>query len=218
MPSEFIPAAEEAGFMPTIGEAVLRKACHDAAAWEAAGAPPVRLSVNVAYQQIEQPEFIDVVRRILSDTPGRSGPLRLEITESAVLKDLDLLRRVSRKLAEAGVSLSIDDFGTGNTTLRYLTEFKISELKIDQSFIRDLFVQPESAAIASSVIDLGHSLGLSVLAEGVETEEQLLFLRERQCDEYQGFVHSSPMPAREIPDLLLQTNSRAVVTAELNRK
>jgi EAL domain-containing protein (putative c-di-GMP-specific phosphodiesterase class I) len=98
--------------------------------------------------------------------------------------------------------LSIDDFGTGNTTLRYLKEFKVSELKIDQSFIRDLFRNPQNAAIASSVIDLGHSLNLSVLAEGVETEEQLLFLRERNCDEYQGFLHSKPMPAAGLRRLL----------------
>ena len=197
LPDEFIPVAEETGLIEQLGRQVLEKACEAAAGWERDGLTPIRLSVNVAYQQIERPDFVDIVREVVAAYP-RAGHLQLEITESAVLKDFDLVRRVARELEALGVCLSIDDFGTGNTTLRYLNEFPICELKIDRSFVSELLKNPENATIVSSVISLGHSLKLSVIAEGVETEEQLLFLRERNCDEFQGFLHSKPMAASEL--------------------
>lgn len=201
-PMAFIPVAEETGLIVPLGEQMLRKACTAAAGWEGAGAPPLRLAVNVSYRQIQHPAFVEMVRQVLRETGLPPERLQLEITESAVLKDLVLTRKVAQELDDMGVGLSVDDFGSGSTSLRYLKEFPIRELKIDRSFIRDLPENPNNAAIANSVIALGHRLHLNVIAEGVETEEQLQFLRQHHCDEFQGFLHSEPMPADVLLDFI----------------
>jgi EAL domain-containing protein (putative c-di-GMP-specific phosphodiesterase class I) len=211
LPGEFIPVAEETHLLPVLGEQVLATACADVDSWDRDGISPVRLSVNVHYQQIEHPAFMDMLRSVLSRTPSLAGRLRLEITESAVLRDFDLVRGIAGELSAIGVCLSIDDFGTGNTTLRYLKDFPVCELKIDQSFVRDL-KNPQSAMIVAGVISMGHSLNLSVVAEGVETEEQLHFLRERKCDEFQGFLHSHPMPAANLRARLAEAKPRLLLT------
>jgi diguanylate cyclase (GGDEF)-like protein/PAS domain S-box-containing protein len=211
LPGDFIPVAEETHLLPALGEQVLATACADVDSWDRDGISPVRLSVNVHYQQIEHPAFMDMLRSVLSRTPSLAGRLRLEITESAVLRDFDLVRGIAGELSAIGVCLSIDDFGTGNTTLRYLKDFPVCELKIDQSFVRDL-KNPQSAMIVAGVISMGHSLNLSVVAEGVETEEQLHFLRERKCDEFQGFLHSHPMPAADLRARLAEAKPRLLLT------
>jgi diguanylate cyclase (GGDEF)-like protein/PAS domain S-box-containing protein len=203
-PSEFIPLAEETGLINLLGELVLRKACIEAKAW------PDRLNVaaNVSLRQFERPDFLERVLAIVKDTGLPHKRLELEITESTALRDVERTKDIATRLIASGIRLSIDDFGIGNTSLRHLQELPVHRLKIDQSFMLTLDENPASAAIASSVIQLGHKLHLKVIAEGVETEEQLSFLREHRCDEFQGYLCSKPVPAGEF---------RALVEANVDR-
>ncbi|MEO8457183.1 MAG: EAL domain-containing protein [Chloroflexota bacterium] len=204
-PMEFIPLAEETGLINELGELVLRKACLEAITWS----KPLRVSVNVSLRQFERPDFVDRVQAIVRETGISPERLELEITETTALRDVEKTREIAGRLAAAGMRISIDDFGTGNTALRYLKELPLNTVKIDQGFILKLLEDPSNAAIAGSIISLGHKLNLNVIAEGVETEEQLQFLRNQGCDEFQGFLISRPVPAaefRSIADL-----ERAVV-------
>jgi diguanylate cyclase (GGDEF)-like protein/PAS domain S-box-containing protein len=197
-PAEFIPLAEETGLISQLGEQILERACAEAAAWE----DPIRVAVNVSLRQFYQSGFGETVARILEKTGLEAQRLDLEITESMAHKDIDTARAVANSLRSVGVRLSVDDFGIGNTSLQYLPDFPVQSLKIDQGFIRDLLTKPGNAAIAGGVIALGHRLGLIVLAEGVESSEQLEFLRQHACDEYQGYLCSKPLPAHELRTLL----------------
>lgn len=209
-PDVFIPVAERSGLIISVGEFVLRRACSDMAGWDTNGTARPNLSVNVSYRQIQDPGFVDMVRLVVGETGFPAHRLQLEITESTALGDLNLTRRVAEGLAAMGVMVSIDDFGSGSTSLRYLKEFPIHELKIDQTFIRDIVENRSNAAIATSVIALGHELHLTVVAEGVETEEQLTILRDRDCDVFQGYLHSKPMPLDDLK-ALFAARSRLVV-------
>jgi diguanylate cyclase len=197
-PSEFISMAEETGLIAPLGEWVLRTACVQNMAWQKAGLPPMTVAVNLSARQFNQQDLVDTIARILKETGMDATRLEVEITEGIAMQNADYNNVLLRGLKEMGVQIALDDFGTGYSSLNYLRKFPIDTLKIDQSFVRDLTTDPNDAAIANAVIVLAHSLKLKVIAEGVETPEQVAFLREHQCDVYQGFLFSSPVPANPI--------------------
>ena len=211
-PMEFIPLAEEIGLIVPLGDFVLRQACRDAVQWQKEGVPPVRLAVNVSHRQFSEHNFVSTVRQIITESGFTPSLLELEITETAALRNIERTRAVAIGLAEMGVRLSIDDFGAGSTSLRYLQDFPITTLKIDRSFITGVNNNASNSAIATSVIALGHQLNLNVIAEGVETQEDLDFLKSRDCDEYQGFLYSRPVPVDEFKQLLINGRPADMVT------
>ncbi|BEH11049.1 MULTISPECIES: EAL domain-containing protein [Geobacter] len=197
-PGRFIPAAEEMGFIRRIGEWVLRAACLQCRAWQESGLPPVRVAVNVSGHQFNQPGFIDMVDRVLEETGLDPTLLELELTESTLLEGARDTIMTLIDLKVRGIHLAIDDFGTGYSSLSYLKHFPIDRLKIDRSFVRDIVSDLDDRAIVEAIIAMAHSLGLRVLAEGVEREEELELLRERGCDEVQGYYFGRPMSARDV--------------------
>ncbi|MCZ6679061.1 MAG: EAL domain-containing protein [Candidatus Poribacteria bacterium] len=203
-PSQFIPLAEETGLIIPIGEWVLRAACVQNKAWQAAGFPPVRVAINLSARQFWDKRLFETVAEVLEDTGLNPRYLGLEITEGSAMQDVDYTISASQMLKEIGVQLSVDDFGTGYSSLSYLKRFPIDMLKIDRSFVMDIPADSDDVAITTAIIALAHSLGLKVIAEGVETEDQLQFLRSLQCDEAQGFLFSRPLPAEEVTKLLSQ--------------
>ena len=201
-PVRFIPLAEESDLILSIGEWVMRKACTQNKAWHDLGLPAIKISVNVSSRQFRQTALPEMTAEILSDAGLDPQYLDLELTESVVMYDVAECITIMRKFQEMGADISIDDFGTGYSSLSYLKRFPVSKLKIDQSFVRDIATDPDDAAITEAVISLGHSLGLKVIAEGVETEEQLAFLCARGCDEAQGYYFGKPMAPDELRALL----------------
>ena len=203
-PGEFIPLLEETGLILPVGEWVLRAACKQARAWQAAGLPDVHIAVNLSTLQFKQPDFAGLVLGILQENglDPALGAIELELTESLLMNNAAGAIDTLIKLHEAGIQFSIDDFGTGYSSLSYLKRFPISSLKIDQSFVHDLSSESEDEAIVAAIIALGHSLGLNVIAEGVETTEQLAQLRKMGCNEMQGYLFSRPVPAAEMTYLL----------------
>ncbi|GBL45368.1 diguanylate cyclase/phosphodiesterase [Sulfuriferula multivorans] len=203
-PDKFIPVAEESGLIVPIGEWVLRTACRQNKAWQNMGLPHIRMAVNLSARQFRQPHLLTVVAKAMEDAglDPNSDSLELEVTESVVMKDLEGTISTLNKLHAMGVRLSIDDFGTGYSSLSYLKRFPINTLKIDQSFVRDITTDADDAAIASTIVTLGHSLKLRIIAEGVETAQQLALLREMKCDEMQGYYFSKPLEAAELEKLL----------------
>ena len=202
-PGEFIPLAEEAGLIVPLGEWVLRTACAQNKAWQQAALAPLRVAVNLSARQLQQPILVEMVTRVLKESGLAPHYLRLEITEGVVVQDVDLIIPMLRELRRMGVEISIDDFGTGYSSLSYLRRLPIDEVKIDRSFVRDITVDPGDAAIVTAMVALGQSLKLRVIAEGVETEAQLAFLKERQCDEYQGYLFAKPAPAEAVEKMLM---------------
>jgi len=194
-PAEFIPVAEETGQIIQIGEWVLRTACWRFAAWQKQGMPAIPLAVNLSIRQLRQPNLADVVESVLKDTGLSPHCLELEITEGIMMGDTKAAMEFLTRMHQLGVQMSIDDFGTGFSSLSYLKNLPVSKLKIDQSFVRDIDTDESDAAIIRSIISLGHRLEMKVIAEGVETLEQLDFLRLRGCDEVQGYFISRPLPA-----------------------
>ena len=203
-PAQFIPLAEETGLIIPLGEWVLRTACKQNKAWQLAGLPPVRVSVNLSGAQFYKDDLYKTVKDVLEETGLDPDWLELEVTESMLMKDAESTIETLHKLKSAGIHLSIDDFGTGYSSLSYLKRFPIDALKIDRSFIREVTTNPDDAAIATSIILMGHSLRLSVVAEGVEEESQLAFLQVLQCNEIQGFLFSPPVPADRAEGFLRQ--------------
>ena len=201
-PAVFIPLAEETGLIVAIGEWVLRTACSDAKMLQDTGLATMRVAVNISARQFEPNTLTTVVRDALHDSGLASECLELELTESLVMQNPEEVISVLRGLKEMGLRLAIDDFGTGYSSLSYLQRFPVDRLKIDQSFVRDIGADPNDAIIARAVISLGHSLGMSVIAEGVSSREQLIFLRENGCDEIQGYLFSRPVPIEELAVLL----------------
>ncbi len=199
-PASFIPLAEEIGLIVPIGEWVLRTACQDARNWLEAGIEFGRVSVNISPQQFRQRNFPQRVEAILAETGLPPAVLELEITESTVMETAETAIAMLNRLKELGLALAVDDFGTGYSSLAYLKRFPIDRLKIDRSFVMDIETDTTDAAIASAVIALAHSLGLSVVAEGVETEGQAAFLRRQQCDSVQGFFFCRPVAADAAAD------------------
>lgn len=201
-PSDFIALAEETGLIVLIGEFVLREACRQAAQWQHAGLAPIRVSVNLSGHQLRQGNLVSLVRQVLEDTSLAPQYLELEITESQLLENVDYVIATFQQLHELGVKLAIDDFGTGYSSLSYLKRFAVDYVKIDQTFIRGVGTCVEDDAITKAIIAMAHSLELKVVAEGVENEVQLAFLKEHQCDEVQGYLISSPTNAQAMADLL----------------
>jgi diguanylate cyclase (GGDEF)-like protein len=193
-PSIFIPIAEETGLILPIGEWVLRQACAQMRAWLDSGMSPLRVSVNLSAKQFRHNDLTEVVRSALEDARLEPGYLELELTESSVMHDAESSASTLQLLSTMGVHISIDDFGTGYSSLSYLWRLPLDKLKIDRSFVRELMCNPDDAAIVKAIISLAHNLRLGVVAEGVETLEQLEFLRELGCDQYQGFYCSPAVP------------------------
>ena len=201
-PVKFIGLAEETGLITPIGEWIFREACRQMQVWKEAGLPPIAVSVNVSARQFQHSELSKSISNILDET--RLGPqyLRLELTESAIMADVPRAKLTLQELSELGVRLSIDDFGTGYSSLSELRWLPLQALKIDQSFVRDLPKDKDAAAIALAIIAMAHSLGIAVVAEGVETEAQLAFLKDHHCDEVQGYLVSPPVPAPQLVQFL----------------
>ena len=199
-PGDFIPLLEETGLIVPVGAWVLETACRQAREWQQAGLETARIAVNLSALQFRQPGFAGTVRDILerSGLARNAGALELELTESLLVEDMDGTAALLEELHEMGVRLSIDDFGTGYSCLSYLKHLPIDRLKIDQSFIRNLPAGSEDAAIVDAVIALGHGLGMSVVAEGVETIDQYLCLQAMKCDEAQGYLFGRPAPAADM--------------------
>ena len=199
---QFIWLAEETGLIVPLGERVLRAACAQNFAWQSAGHPPIRVSVNVSARQFRERTLVETVERALADAGLSPEHLVLEITESVLIESVDATAKVLRHLKDIGVQLSIDDFGTGYSSLSYLKHFPVDHLKIDRSFVRDVTSNSADEAIAAGIIVMAHTLGLKVIAEGVETEAQLELLRAKGCDALQGYLFGRAIPGDSIPDLL----------------
>ncbi|HEX7151326.1 MAG TPA: EAL domain-containing protein [Thermoanaerobaculia bacterium] len=197
-PSEFIQLAEETGLIVPIGDWVLKTACRQLSEWHAAGLTGLRVAVNISAVQFQQHALVAAVRDAVETTGIAPQLLQLEITESAAMQNVDLSMRVLRELKELGVTIAVDDFGTGMSSLIYLKDFPIDTVKIDKEFLRDVTTDETAAAIVTYVINLAHTLGLGVVAEGVETEEQYTFLKHYQCDLLQGYLFSRPLPADDV--------------------
>ncbi len=208
LPGEFIEVAEEIGLLLPLGEWVLRTACKQAKAWQEAGFAPVRMSVNLSARQIQDGCLVETVRQALEDAGLDPALLELEITESAVMTNVEATAAMLQELKAMGVGIAVDDFGTGYSSLSYLKQFPIDTVKIDGSFVRDIATDPNDAAIVTTIIAMAKSLKVRVIAEGVETAQQLEFLRERGCDEYQGFILSKAVPAETFRRLLSRPGSR----------
>src|SRR3989304_4576167 len=196
-PKEFIPIAEESGLIIPIGEWVLRTACTHAKSWQDKGLNCVKLSVNISLRQFIQKDFAHMVGRILKETGLDANYLELELTESVVMDNAEAVVKILGELKETGVRLAIDDFGTGYSSLIYLKLMPIDIIKIDQSFVRDMAVNVNDAAICDAIIRLAKSLNLEVIAEGVETMEQIELLKRLDCCNIQGYVVSKPLKAED---------------------
>ena len=201
-PGHFIPIAEECGSIVPIGQWVLREACRQARAWQDAGLPPLRIAVNTSAVELRAPDFVADVRAILTETGLEPRYLELELTETFLMQDSKSTAEVLQALKDMGVQLALDDFGTGYSSLSYLKRFPIDTLKIDRSFVRDMTTDADDASIVNAVISMGRSLHLRVVAEGVETREQLSLLQAQNCPEGQGYYFSRPVAAEEFTQLL----------------
>jgi EAL domain-containing protein (putative c-di-GMP-specific phosphodiesterase class I) len=201
-PMKFIPMAEESGLIVPIGDWVLHEACRQNKAWQDAGLSRINICVNVSARQFREKSLISQVVGALKDSGLDAKYLELELTESLIMQDVEQAVATMKELQGLGVQLSIDDFGTGYSSLSALKHFPVVRLKIDKSFIDGLPADENDKAVASAVISLGQKLNLRVIAEGVETDDQLAFLRDNNCDEMQGYHFSRPIPAQEIEELL----------------
>ncbi len=209
-PATFIPLAEAIGVMIPIGTWAMRAACAQAKEWHDAGFNTLSLAVNLSVCQLQQPDLVATVREILTETGLPARLLELEITESTAMQSPDASIRTLYDLKKLGIRISLDDFGTGHSSLAYLKRFPIDTLKIDQSFVRDITRDPDTAAIVTAIIAMGHSLRLKVIAEGVEFTDQATFLKRCSCDQMQGFLINAPMPAAEFGEILSAGEVRAV--------
>lgn len=197
-PATFIPLAEETGLIVPIGEAVLRQACRQLKMWHEAGYPSLQMSVNLSARQFRQPDLADRIVAVLAETGLDPGCLDLELTESCIMQDAEVALQMLKKLKTMGVRLSIDDFGTGYSSLIYLRRFPIDTLKIDRAFTQDMMTSADAQAIIEAIIAMAAALKLSVIAEGVETEEQMALLLKQKCYLAQGFAFCKPVPADEL--------------------
>ena len=209
MPGDFIPLAEETGLINEIGEWVLREGCRQAREWRARGLPPMRMAINLSARQFSDKGFLDMVTRVLADTGLDPSYLELEITETQVMRQTEGMIQLLNRLSEMGIHLAIDDFGTGYSSLSYLKRLPIQKLKIDQSFIRDITVDPNDTAIVVAIISMAKSLELETIAEGVETAGQLALLRSKGCRLGQGFYFSAALSSEELYPLLKTTQVAA---------
>jgi diguanylate cyclase (GGDEF)-like protein/PAS domain S-box-containing protein len=202
-PVNFIPIAEESGLIIPIGEWVFRTACAQISEWKKAGYKVPRLAINLSAQQFRQKKLADNIAQILHETATDTSLIGIEITESMLVHNIDEVVQTLLSLSNMGLEISIDDFGTGYSSLSYLKRFPINKLKIDKSFVDDIATHPDDAAIVKAIIAMAHGLSMKVVTEGVETKEQLEFLRQHGCEQYQGYIFSKPLPAVEVAKLLL---------------
>ncbi len=202
LPGEFIPVLEETGLIIQVGEWVLRQACSQLSEWQTQGIPPKRLSINISSRQFDLIGFEQSIKNILSETRAEPSRLEFELTESLLVKNQRITFDLLQRFNKMGVRLSIDDFGTGYSSLSYLKRFPIHTLKIDRSFIRDISIDPEDASIVDAIITMANKLGIEVIAEGVETRDQLQFLVSHKCDISQGLLFSPPLPVNDVAPLL----------------
>jgi EAL domain-containing protein (putative c-di-GMP-specific phosphodiesterase class I) len=209
MPGEFIAVAEENGLIVALGDWVLRTACAQNRGWQRAGLPPIRVVVNLSGRQLRQGTLTDTVRAALNASGLEPRWLGLELTESMLMDRQYECVAALQALRAMGLRLSIDDFGTGYSSLSYLKHFPVDTLKIDRCFVRDLTTVPDDAAITSAIIAMAHALDLRVVAEGVESEEHLTFLRSQGCDEVQGHLLGRPVPAERFAEWLARPRSAA---------
>jgi diguanylate cyclase len=212
-PDRFIPLAEETGLILPLGEWVLREACRQARAWQRAGMPFMRVAVNLSALQFRQPGLFDCVSAALSDADLDPQYLELELTETCVMTNSEESTTILERLSRLGVLISIDDFGTGYSSMSYLRRFPIDKLKVDRSFIKDLGNSPEATSIVEAIISLAHGLKLKVIAEGVETPEQLAILRKLGCDQYQGYYFSRALPSEALSALMEPKSGEAPATS-----
>lgn len=208
-PAKFIPLAERSGLIIAIGEWVLNEACRQAKIWNTCHLPSLTIADNLSALQFKRGNIIDTVKSALTQSELPANLLELELTESILLNDLSVAMETLRSLKEVGVKFSIDDFGTGYSSLSYLKKLSVNKLKIDQSFVRDMVESSDDAAIVHAIIQMGHTLQLTVIAEGVETEEQLDLLKHYQCNEVQGYFYSKPIPADTFTDLMIKDNEKS---------
>ncbi len=201
-PMQFIPLAEESGLIVPMGEWVLRTVCNQSRVWRELGLPSIRVGVNVSGRQFAEKDFVRTLSSVLSETHSDPAYLELELTESMIMSDAEASRRSLLQLKEIGVRLSVDDFGTGYSSLSYLRRFPLDTLKIDRSFLAGIPGDSDQIAITKAIIALARSLSLKIVAEGVETKNQLDFLREQDCDEAQGYLFSKPVPEVEFLEIL----------------
>lgn len=214
-PAEFIPLAEETGLIVPLGEWVLRTACAQSNLWHDEGLFPLHLSVNLSARQFQQENLSKKIAEIIQETGFDPHYLELELTESSIMKNSESALKTFGELKAMGIKLSIDDFGTGYSSLDYLKRLPIDVLKIDQSFIRDVTSNPNDAALVMAIITMAHNLRLKVVAEGVETEEQLKFLHLLRCDEWQGYFCSKPIPTEDFRQLLIETGNCNISNSEI---
>ncbi len=201
-PAEFIPVAERSKLIVPLGEWVLKEACAQNKAWTDAGLGPIKVAVNLSAVQFREEGLVDVIKATLEETGLEAEQLELEITETLAMRNADVTIKLCRQISDLGVSLSIDDFGTGYSSLSYLKKFPVQRIKIDKAFVDDIDEEENSGVIATAVTMLGHSFGMEITAEGVETEQQLAFLRSLGCDEIQGYYFSRPLPGNELEEFL----------------
>lgn len=201
-PLEFIPLLEETGLIVPLGEWIVEEVCRQAKSLQDEGLPPLRMAVNLSARQFQEDDISGLVRRVLNATGLEPHCLELELTESTVLVNADAVIRTLNELKATGISIALDDFGTGYSSLSYLQRLPVARIKIDQSFVTNITSNPHDAAIVRAVVGMAHSLGIATIAEGVETEGQLGYLRGLQCEEMQGYYFSRPLPADELAALL----------------
>jgi diguanylate cyclase len=213
MPGEFVAIAEDTGLILPIGEWVIREACRQAQLWQLQGLPPLRVAVNVSPLQFRHPDFFNVVRAALETNSLDAAYLEIELTEATLMTNAEKSVVMLEQLSRLGIVVAIDDFGTGYSSMSYLQRFPIDELKIDRSFIRDLDFNPNDVSIVRAIISLAHELGIKVVAEGVESAEQLGLLKRMGCDQYQGFLHSTAVAPSDIEALLAPSGAHASAAA-----
>ncbi|QXM07152.1 EAL domain-containing protein [Crassaminicella indica] len=201
-PSRFIPIAEETKMIIPIGEWVLRNACRQIKSWEELGYPAMTVSVNLSVIQIQQPDFLEKIKSILKETGIKPSCLELEITENTIMKDFEFTNNILNALKKLGIRISLDDFGKGYSSLNYLKQLEIDVLKIDKAFVDDITENDHQQAIVKAVIDMAHSMNITVVAEGVETWEQFKFLKSLNCDKVQGYLFSKPLPVMEMEEMM----------------
>jgi EAL domain-containing protein (putative c-di-GMP-specific phosphodiesterase class I) len=213
-PAEFVHVLEESGLVVPVGEWVLRMACTQGRAWEDTCSKPLQIAVNISTRQFNQQNLTGKLAQILHETGLNPSRLELELTESLLTENINVTSAMLNGLRmHIGLKLSIDDFGTGYSSLSYLKRFPLDALKLDRSFIRDVTTDPDDAVIVNSVIGLAHDLRLEVIAEGVENEEQLTYLRESGCDRAQGYYFSEPLPAEDFSELLKREKPLLIVSS-----